>query len=118
MTDDIDWIVEKDGRFKKEAYLFVLDALEFTVQRLRREGHVTGVELLYGIRDLALERFGLMAGDVLEHWGVRTTDDFGAIVFRLVEADRLGRRPEDTAEEFHAVFDLKAELERRHDWFR
>lgn len=118
MTDDIDWIVEKDSRYRREAYQFVLEALEYTVQRLRREGHVSGVELLHGIRDLAVERYGLMAADVLEHWGVRTTDDCGAIVFRLVEANRLGRREEDAPEEFHDVFDLRAELERRHDWFR
>ena len=114
--DDIDWLVEKEPRYRREAYLFVLEGLEFTVQKLKREGHVTGVELLYGLRDLALEKFGLMASTVLEHWGVVSTDDFGQVVFRLVEANRLGRREEDTVEEFHDVFDLRSELERRHGW--
>jgi uncharacterized repeat protein (TIGR04138 family) len=114
--DEIDQLVDRDPSYRREAYLFALDGLEFTVHRLGRAGHVTGRELLYGLRDLALERFGPMAATVFEHWGVRTTDDFGRIVFALVEVHRLSRRDEDTLEEFHDVFDFAAEFEHRHGW--
>jgi uncharacterized repeat protein (TIGR04138 family) len=108
--DPIDRIVEADGRYRREAYLFVLSAVEFVVGRLPARRHVSGRELLEGIRELGLARFGLMTKTVFEHWGVRRTEDFGEIVFRLVEAGLLSKTPEDSIRDFEGVFVLEEEL--------
>jgi uncharacterized repeat protein (TIGR04138 family) len=103
-------IQTKDGRFTEEAYVFVLEALEYTVSTLEIRRHVSGRELLEGITDFARQKYGLLAFTVLESWGIRSTADFGAAVFHLVEAGILARRECDSMEEFDDVFDLEAAL--------
>ena len=66
-------ILVRDDRYRREAYRFVQEGLEFTMQRRGRRGHVSGRELVLGMRDLACERFGLMARTVLSQWGVTST---------------------------------------------
>ncbi len=99
-------IVEKDPRYAVEAYLFVLAALPVAQQLFRRKRHVSGRELLEGIKVLARDQFGLLAKTVLHSWGVRTTDDFGHIVFNLVNAGLLTKTEEDRIEDFHSVYDF------------
>ncbi len=69
--------------------------------------HVTGQQLCLGIRDLAIERWGFMAGVVLRHWRIRTTEDFGRMVFALVESGHLQKRSEDALEDFKRVYDFR-----------
>jgi len=107
--------VAKDPRYKPEAYIFVHDALGHTWARLDERRHVTGRELLEGIKDLALKRYGRMAKAVLNSWGVKTTDDFGAIVFSLVDAGLLSKTPEDRVEDFHGVYDFDEVFVRSYD---
>ena len=89
-------ILAKDARYHRDAYHFLREALDFTQRHQPREPrakirHVTGQELLDGIRRFALEQFGPMAITVLEEWGVRRCEDFGDMVFNMVEA-RLPHR--------------------------
>ena len=81
----MDRIRARDPRFEEGAYLFVLAALEYCQANLPERRHIAGRELAGACRDLALERYGVMARLVLEHWGVRSTEDIGDIVFTLVE---------------------------------
>lgn len=99
-------IVEKDPRYAVEAYLFVLAALPVAQKLFRRKRHVSGQELLEGIKVLARDEFGLLAKTVLHSWGVRTTDDFGHIVFNLVNAGILTKTEDDRIEDFHSVYDF------------
>ena len=115
MENPLDRIIARDPRFKPEAYVFVHDALGHTWSRLDHRRHVTGRELLDGIKDLALKRYGPMASAVLNSWGVRTTDDFGAIVFNLVEAELLSKTEEDRIEDFHAVYDFDEAFVRSYE---
>ncbi len=112
----LDAVVESDPRFRQGAYLFVLAGLEFTRRRLKRKGHVSGRELLFGLRDYAMERFGLMAPTVFRAWGVKTTLDFGFIVENLIEAGVFSKRDEDSLESFRSVFDFEQEFVRRYRW--
>ena len=91
------------GEYPIEAFGFIQDGLRHTVERLAdqedrdpSEGrHVSGQELCLGLRDYALDQYGLLAGTVLEGWRIRTTEDFGRLVFALVDAGVLrksGRR--------------------------
>lgn len=97
-------IAQQDGRYKVDAYLFLFEALSFAQSRFQKKRHVSGQELLEGIRELALGRFGPMSKSVFEHWGVTTTDDFGGMVFLLVKNDMLSKTDSDNIESFHDVY--------------
>ncbi len=104
-------IQAKDPRYQRDAYLFVRDALDHTQKSVARDSrgrvrHVTGQELLAGIRAFALEQFGPMAKTVFEEWGVRTCEDFGEIVFNMVEADWLAKTNTDTRADFEGGYDF------------
>ena len=99
-------ILEKDTRYPLEAYLFVLEALYFTRKKYKKKRHVTGQELCYGIRELALSRYGPMVKTVLEHWGIKKTIDFGNIVFNMVNEKVLSKTEEDSVEDFKDVYDF------------
>ena len=68
--------------------------------------HVSGEDLCWGLHDLAVENWGLMAAVVLRHWGIRTTRDFGKMVFSLVDQGLLAKQPEDDIEDFSDVYDF------------
>ena len=106
-TESILQIVRRDGRYGPQAYYFIFDALDYTIQRMRKVRHVTGKELLDCIREYATEHFGFLARTVLAEWGVVSTNDFGEIVFNLVEAGLLSRTEKDTRTDFQDVFDFE-----------
>jgi uncharacterized repeat protein (TIGR04138 family) len=119
----LDELVRRDPRYAYEAYEFLFAALAHTQRALGRvpppEGpapeqdyHVSGPELLEGVRDLALREFGLMARTVFKMWGINRTDDFGELVFNLVEAGLMSKTEEDSRKDFHAVYDLDEALVR------
>lgn len=104
-------IRKKDGRFDSDAYLFLRDALDFTVKKLRGEEseehrHVSGPELLHGLRDYALREFGPLSATVLENWGVTRCEDVGDMVFQLIEVGAFGKSDEDHPQDFRDVFDF------------
>jgi uncharacterized repeat protein (TIGR04138 family) len=103
-------------RFHDNAYLFVLSALHFVIERLPDPRHISGRELAEGVRDLAIERFGPMARTVLEHWGIRATVDVGDIVFALVTCGILIKQDEDTIEDFANVFEFDEAFEQNYPW--
>ena len=100
-------ITEQDPRYPLDAYLFVLEALQHTRRKFKKEKHVSGHELLEGIKDLALTRFGAMSVAVFEHWGIRQTIDFGHIVFNMVNNKILHKTDEDSLEDFRNCFDFE-----------
>lgn len=107
----VDTIREKDPRYKADAYAFVRESLDYTVKMLDRprdstRRHVSGAELLDGLRVYALQEFGPMAVTVLNAWGVHGTSDIGDIVFHLVESGVLGKTEEDKREDFVGIYDF------------
>jgi uncharacterized repeat protein (TIGR04138 family) len=101
----LEQILAKDPRFAREAYLFVREALDFTQKLVGRENrgairHVSGQELLDGIRQLALQQFGPMTATVFEEWGVKNCRDFGDIVFNMVEIGLLAKTDKDSRDDF------------------
>ena len=99
-------ILEADKRYSVEAYLFVREGLDHTVSQLEKPRHVTGQELLDGIREYALREFGPVAKRVLSEWGIKECIDFGNIVFNLVNHGLLGKTEEDTIEDFMDGYDF------------
>jgi uncharacterized repeat protein (TIGR04138 family) len=112
----MDRIRLKEPRFDERAYLFVLGALEFCQQRLDERRHISGKELALACRDLALDKFGVMAGLVLEHWGVHSSADLGDVVFTLVDCGLLMSQPSDSREEFADVFDFDQAFAKEYPW--
>jgi uncharacterized repeat protein (TIGR04138 family) len=106
----------RESRFHESAFLFVLSALEFLQARLPERRHVDGGELANAVRELALERFGVMSRLVLEHWGVRSTAHVGDIVFALVDAGLLMSQPGDSRLDFAGVFDFDDAFEGSYPW--
>jgi uncharacterized repeat protein (TIGR04138 family) len=112
--EGIDLLVLKDPRYRREAYVLVRDALDHTKKfTTRREGmpmseneHVTGQELLAGMRDYVLAQFGPMAITVLEEWGITRCEDFGEIVFNIVEAGLFSKTETDSREDFQNGYDF------------
>ena len=100
-------ILNKDKRYDPEAYSFIMTSLDYTIKKLKRKGHVTGQELSEGVKDYCLDQFGPLARLVLEKWGIKSTNDFGEIVFNLINSGLLGKTEEDRKEDFHNRYDFK-----------
>jgi uncharacterized repeat protein (TIGR04138 family) len=94
----------RGGPYQERAYLFVLATIEFLQTRLEVRRHVTGQELAWGCRDFAQQQFGLLAPVVLGHWGISRTEDFGRIVYTLVEVGLLVTQPGDSESDFEGVY--------------
>lgn len=115
-TQDFETLVRelcgRDPRYGEGAYHFVVEALDFTMRhfgRDRKQGssrHVGGRELLEGIRLYAIDCFGPLAGAVFRSWGIQRTEDFGALVFRLIEAGQLSRQDSDRLDDFAGGYDF------------
>ncbi len=115
----LDWKSMRDraGPFPPEAFQFVREGLAHTVETTHgahaigpldddESRHVSGQQLCLGIRDYAIEQFGDLAGTVLRHWGIRKTEDFGKIVFAMVDAGLMRTTEDDSIEDFRDVFDF------------
>lgn len=102
-------ILQTDTRFDAQAYRFVREGLDFTLKLHKRtQGsvprHVSGPELLEGLRQFTLKEFGPMGKMVLNEWGITRCEDFGAIVFNLVQRGILGKSENDKPEDFAEIF--------------
>ncbi len=111
-NEALESICEADSRYDREAYIFLRDALDFTIKQLRKgkngpERHVTPAELLDGIRQFAIKEFGPMVPTVFEYWGVTRSGDFGHLVFNLVKAGVFGKTENDSVEQFEAGYDFE-----------
>lgn len=105
--------MEQAERFPEQAFQFVRDGLQHTVQITHgqqeaepRTRHVSGQQLCLGLRDLAVTRWGLLAGTVLRRWGIRSTEDFGVIVYALIERGEMRNSEEDSFDDFKAVYEF------------
>lgn len=118
MNSSLDWqsIREQAQEFPDQAFQFVREGLSHTAKLIHGESgndapghrprHVSGQQLCLGLRDYALDRYGMLAGAVLRKWGVRKTEDFGTIVYGMIDRGEMRASPEDNYEDFRAVFDF------------
>ena len=109
--EGLELILSKDPRYHREAYQFLREALDHTQKAVVKGNrgqlrHVSGQELLGGIRDYALSQFGPMTVTVLEEWGVRTCEDFGEIVFNMVEVGLVAKTDKDSRDDFRDGYDF------------
>jgi uncharacterized repeat protein (TIGR04138 family) len=107
----VEQILAQDNRFHRDAYGFMREALDFTQKLIGKENqgkvrHVTGKELLEGLRQFALNQFGPMAATVFEEWGIRQCSDFGDIVFNMVKISLLAKTETDSRADFQGGYDF------------
>jgi uncharacterized repeat protein (TIGR04138 family) len=108
----IEQIAAKDPRYHREAYFFLREALDHTQKmtgkppKKNEVHHVSGKELLKGIREYALQQFGPMTLTVLDEWGVKCCEDFGEIVFNMVETKLLAKTEQDSRADFQNGYDF------------
>lgn len=112
-------IILADGRYPQEAFAFLHEGLGQSVSRIYGKGaaaedresaeqrHVSGEQLCHGLRDVAVERWGMLAQTVLERWNIRSTIDFGNMVYLLIENGLWRKTPEDSLEDFRDVYDFE-----------
>lgn len=113
-SEVVELICKEDARFDRKAYTFIRQALDHTVKELKKRApertaksqHVTGPELLTGVRDYALDQFGPLAKTVLNAWGITRCRDFGDIVFNLIEYNVFSKTENDRREDFADIYDF------------
>lgn len=115
-SHQVDWkkIRHTAGPYPVEAFTFVREGLAFAAEQLHGEPqalpetdrHISGQKLCLGLRDFAIERYGLLAPVVLEHWQVRRTEDFGRIVFSMIQHGVMCKSDDDCLDDFRAVYDF------------
>jgi uncharacterized repeat protein (TIGR04138 family) len=111
-AEALDSIVASDPRYQRDAYVFLRDSLDFTTKQQKKiKGatvrHVSGPELLEGVRQYALKEFGPMVMTVFDNWGVHSCEDIGNMVFNLIGAGIFGKTEEDSIEDFKNVYDFE-----------
>ena len=105
-------LIRQDGRYPPEAYAFLHDGLSHAAQTVHSEAspegprHVTGQQLCQALRDLAVQRYGLLARTVLSRWKIHGTIDFGNMVYLLIEGGFMKKTDEDSLEDFREVYDF------------
>ncbi len=110
----VEAVARAQGRYSVQAYLFVFEALEFTLNRVGQRRHITGQELLSGLREFALNNFGRLGRAVFNQWGITETRDFGRIVFALVEAGLMSKTATDSLDDFADGFDFAQVFEDKY----
>ncbi len=118
----VDWssVLKEAGPYPIEAFHFVQEGLRYTVHRFHANAetmalddrHVSGRQLCLGLRDFAVEQYGMMAPAVLSHWNITRTDDFGRIVFAMITAGMMTKTEDDNIEDFRAVYDFSEAFDR------
>jgi len=108
MKKNLEEIARDDGRYNPQAVRFVYEGLGYTAKKLASEpGHITGQSLCEGLRRLAVEKWGRLAMLALNSWGVKTTRDFGEIVYLMVKHKWMSAQPTDSIDDFNDVYAFK-----------
>jgi uncharacterized repeat protein (TIGR04138 family) len=104
-------IRSRDKRYAPEAYALVMDSVAYAIQTIGEARHVSAAELLDHLCDFTKDRYGVLAYSMLEKWGLRSTEDVGAVVYALIDEGELKEQEGDSLAGFSGVFDLRDRLE-------
>lgn len=123
MKKTIEEIAIEDGRYHAKALKFVFEGLAATIDKLRQQEdpeamprHITGDELAWGLAAEAQKQWGRLAAMVLSQWGVRTTRDFGEIVYLMIDSGWMTSQETDTIEDFDNVYDFNDVFEKQYSF--
>jgi len=109
MKKNLEQITKEDSRFGPPAIRFVYEGLDFTAKKITVERrHVSGQTLCEGLRKLAIKKWGRMAMVVLNVWGIKTTRDFGEIVYLMIKHELMNAAATDSIDDFNDAYDFKS----------
>lgn len=108
-SEALDQVIASHPQFDREAYLFLRDALDFTIKSRKKQKselsrHVTGQELMEGVRLYALQEFGPMVPTVFETWNIRECGDVGQMVFNLIQGGIFDKTENDSMDDFKGAY--------------
>lgn len=115
-------ITRETGQYTPPAFKFVYEGLGYTISRFTDQPepsqprHISGAELCEGLRRKAVEKWGRLAKVVLNEWGIKTTQDFGQIVFLLIDHKWMSAQPTDSIDDFNDVYDFKTVFEEQFEF--
>ncbi len=108
MKKSLEKIAREDGRYNSRAVRFIYEGLGYTAKKILVEpAHVTGQTLCEGLKKLAVEKWGRLAVLVLNSWNIKTTRDFGEIVYLMIKNKWMSAQPTDSIDDFNDVYDFK-----------
>ena len=108
MKKNLEQIAHEDGRYSAKAISFVYEGLGYTAKKIvSKPEHVSGQTLCEGLKKYAIERWGRLAKTVLNHWDIKTTRDFGEIVWIMIKNEWMSAQPTDSIEDFDNVYDFQ-----------
>lgn len=124
IPEEIDPLIKllcEDHRYKFDAYAFIREGLDYAQQllypakgepdsKVKLSRHITGQDLCHAMRHLAHDRYGYLALPVLQSWGLRSTSDFGEVVYNLIKIGIMSKSPGDSREHFDDVYDFEQAL--------
>ncbi len=116
---DLHELASRTGKYDVEAFCFVSQGLRHAAKLFGKdrssgdERHLTAPQLVAGTLDLAVDRYGLLAELVLRRWGVRASEDIGAITFALIDNRVFTKQPSDRLEDFYAGPEFSDALRQR-----
>jgi len=113
VSDVVNNLARTSGKYPVEAFHFVRQGLQFTIEHVHGQDvsepqHITGKDLCWGLRDFAINRWGLLAPTVLKNWNITRTEDFGQLVFAMVESGVMAKNDNDKLDDFNSVYDFKS----------
>jgi len=108
MKKNLEQIAREDSRFSAQAIRFAEEGLRYTAKNVAtKPKHVSGQTLCEGLRKLAIEKWGRLALLVLNSWGIKTTRDFGEIIWLMIRHEWMSAQPNDSIDDFNDVYDFK-----------
>ncbi len=112
------------SRYHRNAYRFIYEALQYTQKHLGRSmesdqeevsAHISGPELLEGCKELGKKQFGMLATTVFRQWGIKATDDFGHLVYELIERGEMRKTDRDQLSDFFSVYSFSEEFDEKYE---
>jgi uncharacterized repeat protein (TIGR04138 family) len=117
MKKNIEQIAKEDTRYSVNAIKFVYEGLGYTAKKVTTEPHhVSGQTLCDGLRKMAIEKWGRLALLVLNNWGIKSTTDFGQIVYLMIKNEWMSAQPTDSIDDFNGVYDFKTVFKDRFEF--
>ncbi len=103
--------------YRSEAFHFICRAVAFVnreVMEKHTRAHINSCQLTRGAQQLAINEYGPLALDVLQHWGIKSSRDIGNLVFALTEEKILITSEQDKPDDFPADEDEFRQALMRH----
>lgn len=110
---------KRDDRYPVAAFCYVAKCLKRLLASSEGKGgnhpHVSGKDICLALKQSFLDDFGTLARGILEQWNLKETNDFGNIIYDLIDVKLLTTSPQDSRSDFVDVYLFKDAFTPKHD---